>query len=233
MSTWTAGQSCLLSPIQFRPVSPCGPDLSSTISTYSVSQQGSMSGTPGSWMNTCHNVLCSALQKAESFWKWWATIAFDRSTLFGIFGVTSRSPWVSKPWFPNRGSRFPIKQRFKWGKSEVKKVKISKLQTYPNLHPPPRVGPALGCLPRGGANLCRFVPVRSSQKRAWGREFVHVCFGLLGRVVQVGANLDGFGALRKRGGSRLSFPQKARTTVWKPPFTLPLGSDTPDTKFHM
>ena len=29
------------------------------------------------------------------------------------------------------------------------------LQTYPNLHPP------LWCLPRGGANLCRFVPVQS------------------------------------------------------------------------
>ena len=27
-----------------------------------------------------------------------------------------------------------------------------------------------------------------------GREFVHVCFGLLARLVQVGANLDGFGA---------------------------------------
>ena len=36
----------------------------------------------------------------------------------------------------------------------------------------------------------RFVPVLSSQTRAWGREFVHVCFGLLGRLVQVGANLE-------------------------------------------
>ena len=62
------------------------------------------------------------------------------------------------------------------------------LQTYPNLHPPLRVGPPLGCLPRGGANLCRFVPVRSLQTRASGREFVHVCFGLLGPLVQVGAN---------------------------------------------
>ena len=31
--------------------------------------------------------------------------------------------------------------------------------------------------------------------RVWGREFVHACFGLLGRLVQVGANLEGFGAL--------------------------------------
>ena len=36
---------------------------------------------------------------------------------------------------------------------------FSGLQTYPNLHPLPRVGPPLGCLPRGSANLCRFVPV--------------------------------------------------------------------------
>ena len=103
--------------------------------------------------------------------------------------------------------------------------------------------------------MCRFVPVRSSQKRAWGRESIHalifvsllfrisllywysrnallfcllfqdfssseemknpcflvgfpcvfsrkqgkedqdVCFGVLGRLVQVGANLDGFGVL--------------------------------------
>ena len=67
-------------------------------------------------------------------------------------------------------------------------------KTYPNLHPPPRVGPPLGRLPRGVANLCRFVPVRSLQTSASGREFVHVCFGLLGRLVQVGANSDGFGA---------------------------------------
>ena len=71
---------------------------------------------------------------------------------------------------------------------------VSGLQTYPNLHPPPRVGPPLGCLPRGGANLCRFVPVRSLLTRASGREFAHVCFGLLGPLVQVGANSDGFGA---------------------------------------
>ena len=38
---------------------------------------------------------------------------------------------------------------------------VSGLQTCLNLHPPPRVGPPLGCLPGGGANLCRFVPVRS------------------------------------------------------------------------
>ena len=56
---------------------------------------------------------------------------------------------------------------------------------YPNLHPAPPVGPGLGCFPRGGENLCRFVPVQSSPKRAWGREFVHVCFGLLGSLVQV------------------------------------------------
>ena len=31
--------------------------------------------------------------------------------------------------------------------------------------------------------------------RASGREFVHVCFGLLGPLVRVGANSDGFGAL--------------------------------------
>ena len=71
----------------------------------------------------------------------------------------------------------------------------SSKQTYPNLHPPLRVGPPLGCLPREGANLCRFVPVRSLQTRAWGREFVHVCFGLLVPLVQVGVNLDGLGAL--------------------------------------
>ena len=39
-------------------------------------------------------------------------------------------------------------------------------------------------------NLCGFVPVQSSQTRAWGREFVHVCFGLLRRLMQVGANMD-------------------------------------------
>ena len=72
---------------------------------------------------------------------------------------------------------------------------FSGLQTYPNLHPPPRVGPPLRSLPRGGANLCRFVPVRSLQTRASGREFVHGCFGLLGPLVQAGANSDGFGAL--------------------------------------
>ena len=43
--------------------------------------------------------------------------------------------------------------------------------------------------------VCRFVRVRSSQTRAWGREFVHVCFCLLGFLVQVGANLDGLGAV--------------------------------------
>ena len=58
-------------------------------------------------------------------------------------------------------------------------ARISALQTYPNLQPPLRVGPPLGYLPRGGANLCRFVPVRSLQTRASGREFVHVCFRLL------------------------------------------------------
>ena len=73
---------------------------------------------------------------------------------------------------------------------------LSELQTnLPELHPPLPVGPSVGCLPRGGANLGRFVPVRSSQTRAWGREFVHACFGLLGHLVQVGANLDWFGAL--------------------------------------
>ena len=44
--------------------------------------------------------------------------------------------------------------------------------------------------------MCRFVPVRSLQTRASGREFVHVCFGLLAPLVQVGANSDGFRALR-------------------------------------
>ena len=43
---------------------------------------------------------------------------------------------------------------------------LSELQTYPNLHPLPRVGPPLGCLPQGCANLCWLVPVRGSQKRA-------------------------------------------------------------------
>ena len=72
----------------------------------------------------------------------------------------------------------------------------SELQTYPDLQPPrPWLDHLLGCLPQGAANLCRFVPVRSSQTRAWGCKFVHVCFGVLGRLVQVGANLDGFGAL--------------------------------------
>ena len=37
---------------------------------------------------------------------------------------------------------------------------LSGLQTYLNLHPPLRVGPLLGCLLRGGANLCRLVPVQ-------------------------------------------------------------------------
>ena len=78
--------------------------------------------------------------------------------------------------------------------TENRGLRISGLQTYPNLHPPPRVGPPLGCFPRWGANLCRFVPVRSIQTRASGREFVHICFGLLGPLMQVGANSDGFGA---------------------------------------
>ena len=66
----------------------------------------------------------------------------------------------------------------------------------PILQPPPPVGPPLGRLPRGGAGLCRFVPVRSSQTRAWGREFVHVCFWSSGAPrAGIGANLDGFGAL--------------------------------------
>ena len=77
----------------------------------------------------------------------------------------------------------------------VAELLFSRLQTYPNLHPPLRVGPPLKYLPGEGANLCRFVPVWTSQTRAWGREFVHVCFGLLGPLVQVGANSDGFGAL--------------------------------------
>ena len=51
------------------------------------------------------------------------------------------------------------------------------LQTYLNLHPSLPVGPSLGCLPQGGANLCRFVPIRSSRTRVWEREFVHVRFG--------------------------------------------------------
>ena len=66
---------------------------------------------------------------------------------------------------------------------------FSGLQTYPNLHPPP----AVGVFHEGVANLCRFVPVRSSQTRAWGREFVHVLVLILGRLVQVGANLDSAG----------------------------------------
>ena len=41
----------------------------------------------------------------------------------------------------------------------------------------------------------RFVPVRSSQKRASGRKLVHVSYGLLGHLMQVGANLGGVGAL--------------------------------------
>ena len=50
----------------------------------------------------------------------------------------------------------------------------------PNLHPPLLVGPPQGCLARGGANLCRFVPVQSLQTRVSGREFVHVRVGLWG-----------------------------------------------------
>ena len=51
------------------------------------------------------------------------------------------------------------------------------------LHHPPRVGPPLGRLPRGGAHLGRFAPVRSSQKRAWGCERGKVGRCEFGRVL--------------------------------------------------
>ena len=94
---------------------------------------------------------------------------------------------------------------------------FSGLQTYPNLHLPLRVGPPPGCLPRGGANLCRFVPVRSLQTRASGREFVHVCFGLFGPLMQVGAKSDGFGALWK---SQVIFGERLVSLCTLPPYTL-------------
>ena len=55
------------------------------------------------------------------------------------------------------------KLRFRSGSSAI----LNGLQTYPNLHPPLRVG-RWGVFHEGGANLCRFVPVWSSQTRAWG-----------------------------------------------------------------
>ena len=48
---------------------------------------------------------------------------------------------------------------------------LSKLQTYPNLRPSPRVGPPQGCLPRGGADLGRLVPIQCSQKACLLRSF--------------------------------------------------------------
>ena len=38
-----------------------------------------------------------------------------------------------------------------------------------NLHPLPPVGPPLGCLPRGGANLCRFVPILGNGRNTVSR----------------------------------------------------------------
>ena len=69
---------------------------------------------------------------------------------------------------------------------------FSGLQTYPSLHPPPAAGrSSAGVFAMRG---CEFVYIRSSQMRAWEHEFVHVCFGLLGLLVQVVSNLDAFGA---------------------------------------
>ena len=108
------------------------------------------------------------------------------------------------------GAKFGTKYRKIRG-TFVLQLSCRRAPNLPNLHPPPRVGPPLGSLPRGGANLGRFVPVRSLQTRASGREFVHVCFGLLGPLMQVGANSDGFGAL-------WSWPKKAgkATVHWQP-----------------
>ena len=116
----------------------------------------------------------------------WQSRFFFRSRLKAIYVLQG---YFSRP------SKNTLQNKHQTDISKVilpRRVIFSGLQTYPNLHPPPRVGPPLGCLPRGGANLCRFVPVRSLQRRASGREFVHVCFGLLGPLVQVGANSDGF-----------------------------------------
>ena len=79
--------------------------------------------------------------------------------------------------------------------SLITPTKFQRAPNLPEFAPPGASRSSARGLLRGCADLCRFVPVWSSQTRAWGREFVHVCCGLLGPLVQVGANLDGFGAL--------------------------------------
>ena len=76
-------------------------------------------------------------------------------------------------------------------------VLFSELQTYPNLHPPPRVDPPLGCLPQRVQFCVGLFSVRSSHCGGGfrGANSYMFCFGQLGRLVQVGANLGGFGAL--------------------------------------
>ena len=49
---------------------------------------------------------------------------------------------------------------------------FSQLQTCPNLHPPPRVGPPLGCLPQGDANLGKFFSCSEPTEDSLG---VRVC----------------------------------------------------------
>ena len=94
-------------------------------------------------------------------------------------------------------ARVPIGKRGSFGKRGLFR-KFHSLETLSAGSKPTRIctppAASRSSAPRGGANLCRFVPVRSLQTRASGREFVHVCFGLLGPLVQVGANSDGFGA---------------------------------------
>ena len=89
---------------------------------------------------------------------------------------------------------------------------VSGLQTYPNLHPPLRVGPLVGCLPRRGANLCRFVPARSSQMRARGANlcmFVLVFWGVSCRWVRIWKGLE------LSDGVNISQPTHSCNRTWK------------------
>ena len=71
---------------------------------------------------------------------------------------------------------------------QIFRLLVSAGQTYLNLPPPLREGAWLGCLPWGSVNWCGLF-LFGAHRRA------HVCFGLLGRLLQVGADLDGLGAL--------------------------------------
>ena len=97
----------------------------------------------------------------------------------GIFSARQRfenAPTRCLQMLKEASDMFSTRSRFKNARFNTR-VSIKRTRVFAHLRsagskptricaPRPRVGSSLGCLPRGGANLCRFVPVRSSQTKA-------------------------------------------------------------------